>query len=86
MLFFFFQYIWVMPNSSARCAQLPRAIDKVPFFAALKTFRDFLTGKISQEDFNEQEVVFTDVKLKNFESPEKKALKALKKIQMNYEF
>ena len=73
-----------MPNSSARCAQLPRAIDKVPFFAALKKFRDFLTGKIKEEDFNEDEVVFNDIKLKNFyESPEKKNIK---KIKMNSEF
>ena len=68
-----------MPNSSARCAQLPRAIDKVPFFAALKKFRDFLTGKIKVEDFNEEEVIFNDSKLKNFyDSPEKKSMKKLK--------
>jgi len=81
---FLFQYIWVMPNSSARCAQLPRAIDKVPFFAALKKFRDYLNGTIKEEEFNEEDVVFNDVKLKNFyESPEKKNLK---KIKMNPEF
>lgn len=34
--------MWVMPSSSARCAQLPRAADKVPFYAALKKFRDHL--------------------------------------------
>ncbi len=69
-----------MPNSSARCAQLPRAIDKVPFFAALKTFRDYLNGKIKEEDFNEADVVFNDVKLQSFyESPEKKE----KKIKMS---
>jgi len=81
---FLFQYIWVMPNSSARCAQLPRAIDKVPFFAALKKFRDYLNGTIKEEEFNEEDVVFNDVKLKNFyESPEKKNLK---KVKMNPEF
>ena len=68
-----------MPNSSARCAQLPRAIDKVPFFAALKKFRDYLTGKIKEVDFNEEEVIFNDGKLKNFyESPEKKTMKKIK--------
>jgi hypothetical protein len=53
-----------MPNSSARCAQLPRAIDKVPFYEALKKFRDYLNGSIKELD--ETEVVFTNVKLKNF--------------------
>lgn len=53
-----------MPNSSARCAQLPRAVDKVPFYAALKKFRDYLKGEIAELD--ETEVVFTDIKLKSF--------------------
>ena len=35
-----------MPNSSARCAQLPRAVDKVPFYLALKKFRDYVKGEI----------------------------------------
>ena len=66
-----------MPNSSARCAQLPRAVDKVPFYSALKKFRDFLKGEISELD--EKEVVFSDLKLKNFRdgSP---------KVKMNSEF
>ena len=34
-------WLWVMPSSSARCAQLPRAVDKVPFFEALRKFRDY---------------------------------------------
>lgn len=55
--------VWVMPSSSARCAQLPRAIDKVPFFEALKTLRDYLNGKIATID--EEEVVFANVVLKN---------------------
>merc|ERR1712223_154604 len=33
-------WLWVMPSSSARCAQLPRVADKVPFFMALRKFRD----------------------------------------------
>ena len=66
-----------MPNSSARCAQLPRAVDKVPFYSALKKFRDFLKGEISELD--EKEVVFSDLKLTNFRdgSP---------KVKMNSEF
>ncbi|KAJ8884836.1 hypothetical protein PR048_011032 [Dryococelus australis] len=57
-----------MPSSSARCAQLPRAADKVPFYAALKKFRDYLNGIIANLD--ESEVVFTDSKLKNYFEPE----------------
>ncbi|KAH8269801.1 hypothetical protein KR018_008127 [Drosophila ironensis] len=55
-------YIWVMPSSSARCAQLPRAADKVPFYAALKKFRDFLNGLIPQ--FDESECVFTEQRIR----------------------
>jgi len=59
-----------MPSSSARCAQLPRAADKVPFYAALKKFRDYLNGIIA--DLDETEVVFNDQKLKNFYEPDMK--------------
>ncbi|CAG0879807.1 unnamed protein product [Cyprideis torosa] len=52
--------VWVMPSSSARCAQLPRASDKVPFYMALRKLRDYLTGRISTLD--ESEVVFHDVR------------------------
>lgn len=54
--------MWVMPSSSARCAQLPRAADKVPFYAALKKFRDYLNGLIPHLD--ESECVFSDPKFK----------------------
>ncbi|ESO11690.1 hypothetical protein HELRODRAFT_71611, partial [Helobdella robusta] len=40
--------IYVMPSSSARCSQLPRAVDKVPFYAALKKLRDYLNGRITE--------------------------------------
>ena len=53
-----------MPNSSARCAQLPRAVDKVPFYVALKKFRDHLRGDLP--DIEESEVTFPEVKLQNF--------------------
>ncbi|KAK7076156.1 hypothetical protein SK128_023560 [Halocaridina rubra] len=56
-------HIWVMPSSSARCAQLPRAVDKVPFYAALRKFLDYLKGRIQELD--EAEVVFSSVILKN---------------------
>ena len=57
-------YIWVMPSSSARCAQLPRAIDKVPFYLSLKKYLDYLHGR--GEEPEEAEVVFANVVLKNF--------------------
>lgn len=59
-----------MPSSSARCAQLPRAADKVPFYAALKKFRDYLNGKVSEID--DKELTFCHAKLKNFCEPELK--------------
>ena len=46
-----------MPSSSARCAQLPRAADKVPFYCALKKFLDYLKGLISEID--DSEVTFS---------------------------
>jgi thymine-DNA glycosylase len=52
--------MWVMPSSSARCAQLPRAADKVPFYAALKKFRDYLNGLVPEYD--ENDYVFNDPK------------------------
>lgn len=55
--------MWVMPSSSARCAQLPRAADKVPFYAALKKFRDYLNGIVTNID--EAEMVFTEPRVKS---------------------
>lgn len=52
--------MWVMPSSSARCAQLPRAADKVPFYGALKKFRDYLNGLVV--DYDESDYVFNDPK------------------------
>ncbi|XP_060515814.1 uncharacterized protein LOC132695532 isoform X2 [Cylas formicarius] len=64
-------HMWVMPSSSARCAQLPRAADKVPFYAALKKFRDYLNGIIPEID--ENEMVFTEPKVKACYEAEPKA-------------
>ena len=64
-------WVWVMPSSSARCAQLPRAVDKVPFFEALRKFRDFVTGEADEP--HEEEIVFANVVLKNF--PRKSSVK-----------
>lgn len=55
--------MWVMPSSSARCAQLPRAADKVPFYAALKKFRDYLNGIVTNID--ESEMVFSEPRVKS---------------------
>ena len=51
-----------MPSSSARCSQLPRAVDKVPFYAALRKFKDHLKGELPGLD--ESEITFPDVVLK----------------------
>lgn len=64
-LFVFFlpsQTVYVMPSSSARCSQLPRAVDKVPFYVALKKLRDYLRGDMKTLD--EAEVIFPDLELK----------------------
>lgn len=63
-------HMWVMPSSSARCAQLPRAADKVPFYAALKKFRDYLNGVITEID--ESEMVFSEPRVKSFYEAEPK--------------
>lgn len=57
--------IWVMPSSSARCAQLPRASDKAPFFEALKRCRDYLKGELVCVD-EKKDFVFSNLKLKGF--------------------
>ena len=54
-------WLWVMPSSSPRCAQLPRVSDKIPFFEGLKKFRDYLNGEVT--DLDEAEVVFSTVTL-----------------------
>ena len=51
-----------MPSSSARCSQLPRAVDKVPFYEALKKFRDHLCGRLP--DLQDSEITFPDLQLK----------------------
>ncbi|XP_041350132.1 probable serine/threonine-protein kinase tsuA [Gigantopelta aegis] len=56
--------VYVMPSSSARCAQLPRAVDKLPFFTALKKLRDHMRGDIQLAD--DSEVTFPDLELKVF--------------------
>ena len=72
---FLLQHVWVMPNSSARCAQLPRAVDKVPFYSGLKKFRDYLRGTVSS--IEENEMVFKEVKLQNFKNIKRTLIKTI---------
>jgi len=51
-----------MPSSSARCSQLPRAVDKLPFYVALRKLRDHLRGDLPNVD--DTEVTFPDLELK----------------------
>jgi len=51
-----------MPSSSARCSQLPRAVDKLPFYVALKKLRDHLRGNMP--DLDVAEVTFPNLDLK----------------------
>lgn len=62
-----------MPSSSARCAQLPRALDKVPFYSALRKYRDYLKGTTAELD--DEEIVFSHVKLTNYKAPAKQESK-----------
>lgn len=52
-----------MPSSSARCSQLPRAEDKLPFYVGLRKLRDFVNGSLSA--LNEAEITFPDIKIKD---------------------
>ncbi|KAI4482857.1 hypothetical protein M0804_008710 [Polistes exclamans] len=45
--------IWVVPSSSARCANFPRMTDKLHFYTALKKYLQFLKGEIKEVDLNE---------------------------------
>ncbi|RWS11775.1 G/T mismatch-specific thymine DNA glycosylase-like protein [Dinothrombium tinctorium] len=45
--------VFVMPSSSARCAQLPRFEDKLPFYIAIRKLRDFVTGRVAFVDTRE---------------------------------
>ena len=64
----------MMPSSSARCAQLPKAQDKVPFYLALKKLRDHLRGDLPHLD--DSEVSFPDLELKVIKKEERAAMEA----------
>lgn len=62
--------MFVMPSSSARNSQLPKVIDKVPFYKALKMLRDHVNGKLpklseAEVTFPEFKVVFQNLESKN---------------------
>lgn len=59
-----------MPSSSARCAQFPRAQDKVHFYIKLRELRDQLRGEASGRAREIEEVAYTfDLTLAKGESP-----------------
>ncbi|XP_051979141.1 thymine DNA glycosylase, tandem duplicate 1 isoform X1 [Xyrauchen texanus] len=45
--------LYLMPSSSARCAQFPRAQDKVHFYIKLRELRDQLKGVIKSKEIEE---------------------------------
>ncbi|XP_042325368.1 G/T mismatch-specific thymine DNA glycosylase isoform X2 [Sceloporus undulatus] len=49
---------YVMPSSSARCAQFPRAQDKVHYYIKLKELRDQLKGVTSNTEIQEVQYTF----------------------------
>lgn len=62
-----------MPSSSARCAQLPRAEDKLPFFVALRKLREHLRGE--RPHLEDSEVVFADYTEFRVTTPDPKSLR-----------
>ncbi|XP_037538484.1 thymine DNA glycosylase, tandem duplicate 1 [Nematolebias whitei] len=54
--------LYLMPSSSARCAQFPRAQDKVHFYIKLKELRDQLRGVRKSTEIEEVDYTF-DLKL-----------------------
>lgn len=47
------QALYLMPSSSARCAQFPRAQDKVHFYIKLRELRDQLKGVQQRTEIEE---------------------------------
>lgn len=62
-----------MPSSSARCAQLPRAEDKLPFFVALRKLREHLRGE--RPHLEDSEVIFADYTEFRVTTPDPKSLR-----------
>ena len=68
--------MFVNPSSSARCTQLPRAIDKVPFFEALKRVRDHIRAYGTVNGIDRTTVTFPDFKLVTAPQKVKKEVKS----------
>ncbi|MCJ8734367.1 hypothetical protein PDJAM_G00234390 [Pangasius djambal] len=49
---------YLMPSSSPRCAQFPRAQDKVHFYIKLKELRDQLKGVVQNQEIQETQYMF----------------------------
>ncbi|UJR30335.1 hypothetical protein I4U23_017872 [Adineta vaga] len=65
-------HVFVMPSSSARCSQLPRAEDKLPFYVGLRKLRDFVNGSL--HSLNEAEITFPDIKIKDTDDVSQKTV------------
>lgn len=52
------QVCYLMPSSSPRCAQFPRAQDKVHFYIKLKELRDQLKGVHPTQEIQETNYSF----------------------------
>lgn len=52
------QVCYLMPSSSPRCAQFPRAQDKVHFYIKLKELRDQMRGQAPSRDVQETDYTF----------------------------
>jgi len=50
--------IFVMPSTSARCAQFPRAEDKVHYFLQIKRWRNEINGVATDDDVVETDYTF----------------------------
>lgn len=49
---------YLMPSSSPRCAQFPRAQDKVHFYIKLKELRDQIKGIVQNTEIEETKYSF----------------------------
>lgn len=62
------QVCYLMPSSSPRCAQFPRAQDKVHFYVKLKELRDQMKGVAPRSDVQETQYSF-DLQLAKGKQP-----------------
>uniref|UniRef100_A0A3B3ZIF5 G/T mismatch-specific thymine DNA glycosylase n=1 Tax=Periophthalmus magnuspinnatus TaxID=409849 RepID=A0A3B3ZIF5_9GOBI len=72
---------FLMPSSSPRCAQFPRAQDKVHFYIKLKELRDGLKGAVQSREVEETHYTF-DLQL----AKEDARLLAIKEEQVDPEY